>query len=90
MEINFEVLENFFLLQKSSKPPKRLLGQFKTLGRCPKPYPLFEKSGAKTFMVASLFIYKLIFMHKLAIILQIKQRCDIIKKEIIYKIQKRR
>jgi hypothetical protein len=31
-----------------SKPPKRSCKQFKTLGLCPKPYSLFEKSEAKT------------------------------------------
>jgi hypothetical protein len=41
-----------------SKPPKKLLYEDKTLGRCPKPYPPFEKGGAKTFIFASLFINK--------------------------------
>jgi hypothetical protein len=52
---------NLFLSQKGSKPPKRLLYEDKTLGRCPKPYPPFEKGGAKTFIFASLLI-KLIYL----------------------------
>jgi hypothetical protein len=42
MEINFLSSWNLFLSQKGSKPPKMLLYEDKTLGRCPKPYQLFE------------------------------------------------
>jgi hypothetical protein len=40
----------FFYRKKGFGLPKNALGADKTVGRCPTPYPLFEKSGAKTFM----------------------------------------
>jgi hypothetical protein len=44
-------LKTFFLSQKKfSNFQKNALGADKTVGLCPTPHPLFEKSGAKTFM----------------------------------------
>jgi hypothetical protein len=45
-------LKTFFLSQKKfSNFQKNAL--WSSMGRCPIPHPLFEKSGAKTFMSAS-------------------------------------
>jgi hypothetical protein len=41
-------LEPFFLSQKKVQTPKKC--SWSNMGRCPIPHPLFEKSGAKTFM----------------------------------------
>jgi hypothetical protein len=41
--------ENFFsIAKKVFKLSKKC--SWSSVGRCPTPYPLFEKSGAKTFM----------------------------------------
>jgi hypothetical protein len=44
-------LKPFFYRKKGFNLPKNALGVI--VGRCPTPCPLFEKSGAKTFLSAS-------------------------------------